>query len=68
MRDAPGRGRGPANGAPYEVSPVHPRRIRIWLIWSPAAALAAQLLLAAATAASTGGGDFPRLRALVTFL
>jgi hypothetical protein len=52
----------------YEVPPVHPRRLRIWHIWSPIAALAAQLLLAAATAASTGGGDFPRLRALLTFL
>ena len=47
---------------------MHPRRLRIWLIWAPIAALAAQLLLAAATAASTGGGDFPRLQALMTFL
>ena len=58
----------PGDGAPYEVPPVHPRRLRIWLIWSPIAALAAQLLLASATAASTGGGDFPRLRTLLTFL
>jgi len=35
---------------------------------SAMAVLAAQLLLAAATAASTGGGDFPRIRVLITFL
>lgn len=36
-------------------------RLRTRLIWSPLAAMLAQLLLAAAAAASTGGGDFPRL-------
>jgi len=36
------------------------RRLRNPLIWSPIAALVAQLLLAAAAAAATGGGDFPR--------
>ena len=45
-----------------------PRRLRNPLIWSPIAALAAQLLLAAATAAATGGGDFPRFRVLLTVL
>jgi len=29
------------------------------LIWSPLAAIAAQVLLAGLVAASTGGGDFP---------
>jgi hypothetical protein len=47
---------------------MRPRRLRIWLIWPALAAVAAQLLPAAATAASTGGGDFPRLQALLTFL
>jgi hypothetical protein len=47
---------------------MHPRRLRSPLIWSPIAALAAQLLLAAVTAAATGGGDFPRFRALLTIL
>jgi hypothetical protein len=36
------------------------RRLRNPLIWSPVAAVIAQLLLAAAVAAATGGGDFPR--------
>ena len=36
------------------------RRLRNPLIWSPIAALVAQLLLAAAVSAATGGGDFPR--------
>lgn len=36
------------------------RRLRKPLIWSPLAAILAQLLLAAAVAAATGGGDFPR--------
>lgn len=36
------------------------RRLRNPLIWSPLAALAAQLAVAAITAAATGGGDFPR--------
>ena len=44
------------------------RRLRRPLIWSPIAAVAAQLLLTAVTAASTGGGDFPRFRLLLTFL
>jgi hypothetical protein len=42
------------------------RRLRIWVILSPIAALATQLLLATATAASSGGGDFPRFRVLLT--
>ena len=36
------------------------RRLRNPLIWSPLAAVAAQLVLAAAVSAATGGGDFPR--------
>ena len=44
------------------------RHLRSPLLWSPFAALAAQLLLAAATAAATGGGDFPRISHLVTVL
>jgi hypothetical protein len=47
---------------------MHRRRLRIRLFRSSIAAIAAQLLLAAATAASTGGGDFPRLQALLTIL
>jgi hypothetical protein len=35
------------------------RRLRNFL-WSPLAAVLAQLVLAAAVAAATGGGDFPR--------
>lgn len=38
---------------------MFPRWLRHPLIWSPLAAVAAQLLLAAAAAAVTGGGDFP---------
>jgi hypothetical protein len=45
-----------------------PRRLRNPLIWSPIAALAAQLLLAGVAAAATGGGDFPRIRVLLTVL
>jgi hypothetical protein len=30
------------------------------LLWSPIAAIAAQLVLAAVAAAGSGGGDFPR--------
>jgi hypothetical protein len=44
------------------------RRLRNPLIWSPIAAILAQLLLTAVTAAATGGGDFPRFRALLTIL
>jgi hypothetical protein len=36
------------------------RRLRNPLLWSPIAAVLAQLVLAAAVAAATGGGDFPR--------
>jgi hypothetical protein len=36
------------------------RRLRNPLVWSPIAAIIAQLALAAAVAAATGGGDFPR--------
>jgi len=36
------------------------RRMRNPVIWSPIAAILAQLLLSAAVAAATGGGDFPR--------
>jgi hypothetical protein len=51
-----------------EVSAMLHRRLRSPLIWSPIAAILAQLLLAAATAAATGGGDFPRIRSLLTIL
>jgi len=44
------------------------RRLRTSLIWSPIAAVIAQVLLTAVTAAATGGGDFPRFRSLLTFL
>jgi hypothetical protein len=40
---------------------MSPRRLRNPLIWSPLAAILAQLLLAAAVSAATGGGDFPRV-------
>ena len=53
---------------PHEVPSMRPLRRRIWLISSPIAAIIAQLLVAAVTVASTGGGDFPRLQALMTFL
>ena len=36
-----------------------PRWLRNPLLWSPFAALAAQLILAGVVAAVTGGGDFP---------
>ncbi len=49
-----------AVGAPQEVLAMIARALRNPLIWSPLAAVAAQLLLAAAVAAATGGGDFPR--------
>jgi hypothetical protein len=38
------------------------RWLRTPLLWSPVAALLAQLLLAGVVGACTGGGDFPRLR------
>jgi hypothetical protein len=38
------------------------RWLRAPLLWSPLAALVAQLLLAGVVGAVTGGGDFPRLR------
>ena len=38
-----------------------PSRLRRPLIWSPIAAILAQLLLSSAVAAATGGGDFPRI-------
>lgn len=44
-----------------------PRRLRHPLIWSPVAAVMAQLLLAAVVAAATGGGDFPRFQGPPTF-
>lgn len=47
---------------------MHRRRLRNPLIWSPIVALLAQLLLTALTAAATGGGDFPRVRGLLTLL
>ena len=37
------------------------RWLRNPLIWSPIAALMAQLLLAGIAGAVTGGGDFPRV-------
>jgi hypothetical protein len=45
-----------------------PRCIRVPLARSPLITLAVELMLAAATVASTGGGDFPRVRALLTVL
>ncbi|MGH2418515.1 MAG: hypothetical protein ACRDFY_09300 [Candidatus Limnocylindria bacterium] len=36
--------------------------LRRTLLWSPLAAMVAQLLLVAAAAACTGGGDFPLRR------
>ena len=45
---------------------MHPHRLRNALIWSPIAALVAQLLLAAVAAAATGGGDFPRFHGPLT--
>jgi hypothetical protein len=44
------------------------RRLRNPLIWAPIAAILPQLLLTAVTAAATGGGDFPRIRSLLTML
>ena len=43
-----------------------PPRVRNPLIWSPIAAILAQLLFAAVTAAATGGGDFPRFHGPLT--
>jgi hypothetical protein len=39
-----------------------PRWLSRPLIWSPIAAIAAQLILTAVTAAVTGGADFPLRR------
>lgn len=64
-RDA---GAGSGDGARTRFPIMVTRRLRNPFIWSPIAALAAQLLLAAVTAAATGGGDFPRFRALLTVL
>jgi hypothetical protein len=61
-------GAGSGDGARTRFPIMLPRRLRNPLIWSPIAALAAQLLLVAVTAAATGGGDFPRFRALLTVL
>jgi hypothetical protein len=36
-----------------------PRWLRNPLLWSPIAAITAQLVLAAVAAAASGGGDFP---------
>ena len=44
------------------------RRLRNPRIWSPIAAIVAQLLITAAAAAATGGGDFPRIRYLIAIL
>lgn len=38
------------------------RWLRKPLLWSPIAALIAQLVLAGVVAAVTGGGDFPKAR------
>jgi hypothetical protein len=38
------------------------RWLRTPLLWSPVAALAAQLILAGIVGAVTGGGDFPARR------
>jgi hypothetical protein len=38
---------------------MFPRRFRNPLIWSPIAAMVAQLLVTAVAAAASGGGDFP---------
>jgi hypothetical protein len=64
-RDA---GAGSGDGARTRFPNMLPRRLRNPLIWSPIAAFVAQLLLAAVTAAATGGGDFPRIRVLLTVL
>ena len=44
------------------------RRLRNPLIWSPIAAILAQLLLSAAVAGATGGGDFPKAWSLLAIL
>ena len=44
------------------------RRLRPPLILSSIMAIAAQLLLAGVAAAATGGGDFPRIRLLLTVI
>jgi hypothetical protein len=65
-RDA---GAGLGDGARTEVRSMLPRRFRRFrhpLIWSPIAAVLAQLLLAAVVAGATGGGDFPRLQGPLT--
>jgi hypothetical protein len=64
-RDA---GAGLGDGARTRFPTMHRRRLRNPLFWSPIVALAAQLFLTAVTAAATGGGDFPRIRVLVTGL
>jgi hypothetical protein len=64
-RDA---GAGSGDGARTRFPTMLPRRVRNPLIWSPIAALAVQLLLAGVAAAATGGGDFPRIRVLLTVL
>ena len=61
------RGRGPAAGADEVFAMLH-LRLRNPRIWSPIAAVLAQLLLTAAAAGSTGGGDFPRIRCLLAIL
>ncbi len=52
--------RAPARDGAYEGLVMSLHRLRNPLIWSPLAAIAAQLVLAAAVSAATGGGDFPR--------
>jgi hypothetical protein len=44
------------------------RRLRNPRLWSPIAAILAQLLTTAAAAAATGGGDFPRIRCLLAIM
>ena len=63
----PTAGASPAAGADEVFAMLH-RRLRNPLIWSPVAAILAQLLYSAAVAAATGGGDFPRFRSLLAIL
>ena len=56
-RDTKSRGQVERKG-----HPMIPRWLRNPLLWSPVAALVAQLILAGVVAAVSGGGDFPARR------